>query len=283
MSPDYEREVSPKSLYVALQVASEEQEIVLVGGMALEVWRAFYSIDSRIAHLTQDIDFLGCQAAVDRVAEIFRARGFYTRYEKATIDDVTVSSGRIIIDLEEGEVGLDFLRCLSGLDENKIWDTRNAIEYDGARLFVIHPIYCMMNKIINVAWYTTKRDPAGLEQARLSIEVAKAYIQESIDASLVDDSPDSARMRRDTLDAVKEICRFSRTNFAMVVRELFPEVDAIKAVEGNIEMLRVIAPQIDRQLSSEKIRRMSVRVKVLARLSFNRAKGKNPHEMSFRR
>lgn len=283
MSIKLEPEVSLASLSTALQVAAEEQEIVLVGGMALEVWRAFYSIDSRVAYLTQDIDFLGYQSAVDRVAEIFKAKGYCARYEKATMDDATASSGRIIIDVEDGSVGLDFLRCLSGLDEGKIWDTRNIIDYDGVRLVVIHPIYCMMNKIINVAWYPAKRDPAGIEQARLSIEVAKAYIQESIDASLQDiGSLESTSMRRDTLDAVKEICRFARSDVAMVVRELFPELDAIESIESNILMLRKIAPLIENQLSRESIIRMGVSAKISARLIFHKVRGRNLKDMPFR-
>ena len=70
-------------------------DIVLVGGMAVDLWLKYYGIATEIPNLTTDVDFFGGRAAVLEAEITLKNDGQKVTSFIATLDDVTPNSGKL--------------------------------------------------------------------------------------------------------------------------------------------------------------------------------------------
>ncbi len=196
-------------------VAGASDEAVVVGGMAVSILANAYGLESEEPCLTVDGDFFGDRLALERAAEQIRSAGMQVRMFVSTLDDQnTPNSGKLAIDVapDAKPVEVDFLFRLDGLSADDIEDRAVQVTFSGRSIKVIHPLLLLENKINNLALYPPKRGPAGVNQARISIEIAKAHLNQLAGIS------DS---RRALLRSVERIGRFARREAACFALRAF--------------------------------------------------------------
>jgi hypothetical protein len=189
---------------------------VLIGGQAVAFWAAYYRIESRLPALTADIDFLGTQAEAKRAARNLKIPH---RLNIATFDDATPHSAVLLIDMEgySEPIIIDYLAGVIGVDARAIRKSAVTVQFENEPLRVLHPLQLLQTKIWNLYQLVEKRTEEGVEQARLSIAIAAAYI-------------DDARMgARELLKAVEAIARFAATEPARYARDHFT-LDCLQAI-----------------------------------------------------
>jgi len=159
---------------------SSSEKSVLVGGQAVAFWAGYYGIQSRLPALTTDIDYLGT-AADARKAD---ARiSFRHALKIATFDDATPNTAVITVELEgyDEPILIDYLASIVGLDSRDVRKGAVLIDFDGVRLHVLHPLQLLESKIHNLYRIESKRTAEGIEQARLAIEIAGAFVAGQVD------------------------------------------------------------------------------------------------------
>ena len=192
---------------------------VLIGGMAVSFMAASYGADSGVPCITRDADFFGDALAVEDAAFRLERSGYKAEVFMATMDDAnTPNPGKIVVEIspDAHPVEIDFLARIDGLSSDEIERTAASILVDGASLRVEHPILLLENKINNLALYPAKRNEAGVNQARLSIIIARKLLERS-------------RSQRDLLRAVERIWRLSMREGACFVFSAFG-LDVLNAV-----------------------------------------------------
>jgi hypothetical protein len=202
--------MTSKSSYLTRDQASEiikrasSSNSVLVGGQSVLMWCEHFGIEQPIAVLTRDIDFYGGKEAVLEAADSLGA--YNPRVYMATLDDVTPNSGKIAIDIPglATPCEIDFVYLVKGLGSMEVLDKAVEMWIDGVQLNVIHPLLLIESKLTNVATIPHKRGEEGVAQARLSIEIARHYIE----MRMAEDEP------RTTLNMVKRALRFATTDEA---------------------------------------------------------------------
>jgi hypothetical protein len=99
------------------------------------------------------------------------------------LDDATFRTGKVTQKLADGSVKqVDLLASVAGLATAKV--VRGALEMEVpeiGRLRVMNPIDVLDSRIQNLALIPAKRTPAGVAQAKLAIDVARAFVDAEID------------------------------------------------------------------------------------------------------
>lgn len=72
---------------------------------------------------------------------------------------------------------IDYLSAVIGLVSAEIVRSAVTVAVGGATLKVIHPVQLLKSKLWNLYRLPGKRSAAGIEQARLSVEVVAAYLR----------------------------------------------------------------------------------------------------------
>lgn len=202
-----------------LKETSEIKGAILVGGQAIAFWSQYYNIEQNIPAITKDIDFYGgseCIELAESALKKLNPKSFYPG-----LDDSTSNSGKVVCDLDyqsKEKVGIDFLYNLTGLSDDEIEDTACEIDFFNKKINVLHPLLCMQSKIINLAVHIGKRNEEGVEQARLSVEIVKAYL-----SSLLIDSPE--RIHK----ICEKIFKFSMRESSLYSNYQF-KVDSLKSI-----------------------------------------------------
>jgi len=182
---------------------ASSDDSVLVGGQAVVFWCEHFGIAQPLPVLTRDIDFYGGKEAI--VAAADRLKVFNARVYMASLDDATPNSGKIAFDLPGLEAGeIDFLYLIKGLGSMEVLEKAVPIVIDGIEINMIHPVLLLESKLTNVATIVRKRDPEGLAQAALAIDVVKHFIGSSI--GMVEP--------RATLNILKRVLRYADTDEA---------------------------------------------------------------------
>ncbi|MGH8226319.1 MAG: hypothetical protein ACREU3_00220 [Steroidobacteraceae bacterium] len=173
-----EAPLSPQDVRKILRICSPSG--LLVGGQALAFWADHLAVQRPAAlasQVTADADFIGDSA----LAKDLGKRLGWTTWIPA-MDDATPQTGKVTHRLEGGRIKqVDFLSGVVGLSTKDIG--RRAVEMQVpsiGRLRVMHPIDVLDSRIQNLHALPQKRNEAGVAQARLAVDVARAFIRERI-------------------------------------------------------------------------------------------------------
>jgi hypothetical protein len=164
-------------------------EIVLVGGQALNFWADRYAgLDASLGRAapftSKDIDFVGDRAAVTLCAE--RLGG---ELRLPTIDDVTPSTGIVrFVDGGGVEREIDFIDQPYGLRVEDVRRTALPVDFvddarraTGIRFKILHPVLSMESRIHNVMGLPGYDSPHALNQARAAVTCARHFLRELLD------------------------------------------------------------------------------------------------------
>ncbi len=175
---DIEAPLAPAEVTRILGICSPEG--LLVGGQALAFWADYFSV-RRPAGLedgvTADADFIGDSELARRLG---KQLGWTTWIPP--LDDATPQTGKVTRRLKNGTVKqVDFLSGVVGLTTKDLARRAVELEVPGAGVLrVIHPIDVLDSRIQNLHALPEKRNRAGIAQAQLAIDVARASIRREI-------------------------------------------------------------------------------------------------------
>lgn len=171
--------LSIEDLRSILKVCSTEG--VLVGGQALAFWADHFALTrpaALVAVVSADADFIADGELARRLARELGWKPWIPGF-----DDATFQTGKVTHKLPDGSVKqVDFLASVAGLATKDV--VRRSLEMEVpqiGRLRVMHPIDVLDSRIQNLALIPAKRTPAGVSQARLAIDAARAFIIAEID------------------------------------------------------------------------------------------------------
>jgi len=177
------KELTFKDAAPFIESIPDQDKLTLVGGQALCFWHEFYfekyqdlfNDDWLIS--TQDIDFLGGQAAVKECAKAWNATP-----KLSSLDDHTPNSGIVVVDYDGEELIIDFLWNVQGIDKTEVEKERFEMliptpDGKGTSFFILSPFLCLLSRVSNIL--TLKRtDQHSLDQLRASIVIVKCLIDE---------------------------------------------------------------------------------------------------------
>jgi hypothetical protein len=170
--------LSPEEVRKILTICATKG--LLVGGQALAFWADRFAVEipSELEPtVTADADFIGDSALAK---ELGRSLGWKTWLP--TLDDATPQTGKVTQRLKDGRIKqVDFLSGVAGLSTKDV--ERRAVELDVpdiGRLRVMHPLDVLDSRIQNLHLLTEKRTPSGIAQAKLGIDVARAFIRDAV-------------------------------------------------------------------------------------------------------
>lgn len=159
-------------------------QALLVGGQALATWAVFYDVQpagvlSRV--VTMDADFIGTR---DIAKALHRQLGDPWKVREGTLDDAGGQIAKVYATVpDEGIKQVDFLSGIVGLDTQTIRSRASALELaDGVVVHVLHPLDVLESRLRNLAVLSSKQNVIGVEQARLAVQVVRAFIESHMGA-----------------------------------------------------------------------------------------------------
>jgi hypothetical protein len=154
-------------------------DALLVGGQALATWTAYYGIQP-IGELslvvTTDADFVGTRAIAHAM---HRSLGQPWKLREGTMDDVGGQVAKIYAKTADGIKQVDFLSGIVGLDTGAIRRRATAITLpDGISIHVLHPLDVLESRLRNLDTLPAKRNAIGVAQARLAVQIVRAFLED---------------------------------------------------------------------------------------------------------
>ncbi|HEX4269725.1 MAG TPA: hypothetical protein VHY36_17690 [Steroidobacteraceae bacterium] len=153
---------------------------LLVGGQALAFWADHLQVErpgSLASGVTADADFIGDAALATALGKRLEWQTWIP-----SLDDSTPQTGKVTCRTKGGGIKqVDFLSGVAGLTTKDL--VRRAIEMDIpdiGRLRVIHPVDVLDSRIQNLHLLPEKRNDAGIAQAGLALDVARAFIAREV-------------------------------------------------------------------------------------------------------
>lgn len=194
-------------------------DAVLVGGQSLVVWANVLGIRPKPPlepYVTSDIDFLGSREVAKAMAGKLGARLLVPPKD----DHVQVNAAMLLLrGTDGGQVIVDFLNAVSGLDAAMIGKRALEVEAFGTVFRVMHPVDCLASRVSNLHLLPAKRNAIGVAQAKLSVEIVHAFIAKVVAAGDV----------RHALDLAEHVGKLARSSAAAQVRAKF-DVNALDAI-----------------------------------------------------
>jgi hypothetical protein len=199
---------------------TRSEKAVLVGGQAVAFWVKQFSLRPRLPALTVDIDFLATRAEAKRIAAGLSVPHVL---KTAMLDDNTPNSAVLLVKLDgyPRPILIDFMAGIVGVDSKGVEKSAVEVEFDGQPLRIIHPLHLLQSKIGNLYHLGSKRTEAGIEQARLAIEIAASFLEHATLA------------KRERLKAIESIGRYAATAPARYAAENFG-LDCLDAVPASL-------------------------------------------------
>lgn len=210
----------------ALVAQTRSDKAVLIGGQTVAFWAQYFGIQSRLPALTNDIDYLATVSEAKRISARLKIPH---KLKIASLDDHTPNSAVISIEMDgyPEPVLIDYLASIIGVKSEAIDKSAVVIEFEGEPIRVLHPLHLLQAKIWNLYRLEGKRTPEGIEQARLAIEIAAAFIER-------------AKMtQRELLNAIEAMGRFAATVPGRFAAERFG-LDCLKAIPQSVFQNRVL-------------------------------------------
>ncbi len=175
---DAEVPLTPEEVQKILSICSPRG--LLVGGQALAFWADHLQVErpgNLVSGVTSDADFIGDSGLAKDLA---RRLGWQIWIP--ALDDSTPQTGKVTHRAKSGGVKqVDFLSGVVGLTTKEL--VRRAIEMQVpgiGHLRVIHPLDVLDSRIQKLHLLPAKRTDAGIAQARLAVEVARAFIRQQV-------------------------------------------------------------------------------------------------------
>jgi hypothetical protein len=175
---DIEAPLTPEDVQKILSICSPRG--LLVGGQALAFWADHLQVErpaNLVSGVTADADFIGNSALAKDLA-----RHLGWQIWIPALDDSTPQTGKVTHRTKSGKVKqVDFLSGVVGLTTKDL--ARRAIEMEVpniGHLRVIHPIDVLDSRIQNLHLLPEKRTDAGIAQARLAVDVVRAFIRQEV-------------------------------------------------------------------------------------------------------
>lgn len=152
---------------------------LVVGGQAIQYWAGYFHIRPRLPSITRDVDLFGTRQQAQRAAAQLALP--HTLYV-AGMDRATPNSAQLEVQLvgHAQPVLVDFLVSVAGLNSPAMLRRAATVEIGGVQVRVLHPLDCLASKLFNLKHFQDKRTPEGVEQGRLAIEIAKAFVKQLI-------------------------------------------------------------------------------------------------------
>jgi hypothetical protein len=198
---------------------SATPDVMLIGGQALAYWMGFYDIrapsDSAPA-ISRDVDFFTHDAANTGPLKLF-ARAIRGREEVNDIRNLSALIGSAIAPAEEGRIyNVDLLHDVVGLQRDRLEANAVTVPLPGtsAVLRVMHPLDVLQSRNANLHSLPEKQDETGQLQLRLAIEVARAYLEEQIEAIAQDNEATDQQRQRAVFDAIGTVGDYSTEDAA---------------------------------------------------------------------
>lgn len=174
---------------IEIVIAIGEEEVILVGGQALNVWaewtlpRAPEELQEFAPYTSKDIDYRGNAAAAAEFADRMGGICWCPDMDTHTVNAATVTferNGRVIV--------VDFLKTLAGVPDQKlkngVVEVPLSVHGEDAPpilMNVLHPILVLQSRIGNVA-RLGRRDPGSLRQLRAALVIAREYVLSQLEA-----------------------------------------------------------------------------------------------------
>jgi hypothetical protein len=124
------------------------------------------------------------------------------RYWQPSVDDATSQTAKLSKRIEgQGIKQIDFLDSIVGLKTEGIQQRAVVLNLtDGIRVLVLHPLDVLERRLKNLAQLPSKRDPQGIAQAHLAIDVVSCFLDQ-----LLTEKP--ARCSLDTIERLSRIAQ----------------------------------------------------------------------------
>lgn len=199
-------------------LAAAGTDVVLVGGQALAFWMDRYGIeptDTSVPAVTRDVDFFTHDAAQGRSLHAF-AKAIGGQPAFATPEAITALVGSAVAPAEPGRVyNVDLLHSVVGLDRRTLLENAVRVELPAlaSELRVMHPLDVLQSRNANLHVLAEKQDAVGQMQLRLAIEVARRYLEETID-DIESRKPAARTGERAVLDAVASVAEYASEDAA---------------------------------------------------------------------
>jgi hypothetical protein len=217
----HEAAITPEELEQILLHSSSDA--LLVGGQALAIWALHYNIEPTgelAKKITSDVDFLGTRRHAKALGKALKWTVWLP-----TMDDGGPQTGKVTKLLPDGGVKqIDYLSGIVGLETVRI--QARAVEITlpiGKTIRVLHPLDVLESRLRNLQSLPSKRDAIGVEQAKLAIAVARAFLNELTH---------SKSGTRSALSAVERIARMALDKDLVAVAMKY-EIDPLDAVPSS--------------------------------------------------
>ena len=163
--------VTPELLEQILKLAGTE--MILVGGQALAFWAAYYQTPAPTIAITKDIDLIGTQADVKRLARGLGARAVFPNKRA-----LTLLVGQVLKDMADGNyVNIDVMfRVYGDITRRALIDRAVLAENAAGRFRLMHPVDVLQGRLENVYGIAAKQDEHGIAQLQLAIVMARAFV-----------------------------------------------------------------------------------------------------------
>jgi len=198
-------------------------ELILVGGQALAYWMDHYDIQDGFGTtpaVSRDVDFLTRDPTGHAPLRLF-ARAIGGRPEIPPVEAITALVGSAIAPAEPGRIyNVDLLHRLVGVDREKVFHNSAVVSLPGSGtlLRVMHPLDVLRSRNANLHELIEKQDDAGQKQLRLSIEVARRYLEDHISALsehiVAGDVGSKQRVEREIFKSIKVVIDYARGDAA---------------------------------------------------------------------
>ena len=141
-----------KDLTKVLESLPEDDNTILIGGQALNVWAEYYSeLDAALTthspFFSNDIDFLGDKQAATALHDAWKGT-----IKIPDMDTHTAMTAKLTFKLEDGRpVNVDFLEVMIGVDNYHIRKEALKINTPPSQksILVLHPAHCLASRIYN--------------------------------------------------------------------------------------------------------------------------------------
>jgi hypothetical protein len=248
-----EAPLTPEDVRKILSICSPRG--LLVGGQALAFWADHLQVErpmNLVSGVTADADFIGDSVLAKKLAERLGWQIWIP-----ALEDSTPQTGKVTHRTKGGQVKqVDFLSGVVGLTTKDL--IRRAIEMEMPNiglLRVIHPIDVLDSRIQNLHALPEKRTEAGIAQARLAVDVVRAFIRQEV----------ATRDERAALKLLERVADIA-SDIAAVRVFLLYGIDPLKAVpledfRTTATLHRVRWPQILAEAGEkrESLRKLSSR------------------------
>jgi hypothetical protein len=176
---------------------------LLVGGQALAFWAQHYQVKPLgvlSVNVTSDADFVGTAQVARDLYKSLKPMGW--RYWQPSSDDATSQTAKLSKRVEgQGIKQIDFLGSIVGLKTEGIQQRAVVLSLaDGTHVRVLHPLDVLESRLNNLAQLPSKRDPQGVAQAHLAIDVVRCFLEQ-----LLSEEP-----ARRLLDAIERVVRMAQ-------------------------------------------------------------------------